>query len=98
MNCKDDKTKYKFWIGIGLIFASYLAWGATVILAAIALRKKSELLYFTTTGVYILNWVFFGAGLILAGREGVHFSKLLLRKVWGLVSRKNKSDQIEFPE
>lgn len=98
LQCSENKNKCKFWIGIGLILSSYVAWAATLILAALALRKRSDFLYFVTTAVYILNWVFFGAGLILAGKEGVRYSKSLLRKMWRFVSRKNKSDQIESSE
>lgn len=79
------KIYQKFWLGIIFIMMSYLAWGGSLLVGAIAIREKTRLLIFSSTILYLFNWGFFGAGLWLSGREGVHYAKSLFRKLWILL-------------
>lgn len=79
------KINQKFWLGIIFIMMSYLAWGGSLLVGAIAINEKTRLLIYFSAFLYILNWGFFGIGLWLSGKEGVRYSKSLFRKVWILL-------------
>jgi EamA domain-containing membrane protein RarD len=76
------KKNRKFWTGIILIILSYVFWGAFFYTVVTLKGKNKESLYFSAM-LYGLNWGFFGAGILLAGKTGVRYTKSLFKKAWG---------------
>ena len=73
----------KFWIGIILLITNQpLGWGAMLIWNAIAIDKSNALFSFLGIGTYALSWGMVGLGLLLAGPEGIKYSRSLLKKLW----------------
>ncbi len=73
----------KFWIGIILLITNQpLGWGAMLIWNAIAIDKSNALFSFLGIGAYALSWGMLGLGLLLAGPEGIKYSRSLLKKLW----------------
>jgi len=93
MKCSEDIKKCKFRIGIGLIFASYVAWASTLVIGGLAIKNNTRILYFVTISIYVLNWLFFGVGLFLAGKEGFRYSKNLLKKVRSFFTSGSKNSK-----
>lgn len=98
MPLKKDK---KFWTGIILIILSYVFWGAFFFTVVTLKGKNKESLYFSAM-LYGLNWGFFGAGILLAGKTGVRYTKSLFKKAWGFGkiylsnSRKKQDENVEL--
>jgi len=80
MSIKKDR---KFWTGIILIILSYVFWGAFFFTVVALKGKNKESLYFSAM-LYGLNWGFFGAGILLAGKAGVRYTKSLVKKAWNI--------------
>ena len=73
----------KFWIGIILLITNQpLGWGAMLICNDIAIHKHNVLFSFLGIGAYALSWAMLGLGLLLAGPEGIKYSRSLLKKLW----------------
>jgi len=71
----------RFYIGILLLTVNQpLGWAALLICNAVALAKKS--LFFSCLGfsAYALTWVMMGLGFLLAGPQGLRYSRLLLAR------------------
>lgn len=83
---KDTTTirfSLRFYIGIILLTINQpLGWGAMLICNAIALNRQD--LFFTYLGlvIYALTWGMMGLGVLLAGPEGIRYSRLLLKRGW----------------
>ena len=77
----------RFRIGIILILISQ-PFGvlALLICNAIALHKHDALFSFIGIGGYVLSWGMLGLGLLLAGKEGITYSRSLLKKLLGFFS------------
>jgi len=77
------KFSLKFWIGIILLTTNQpLGWGAMLACNAIAINKHNEFFFYLGIALYALSWGMLGLGALLAGPEGVHYSRLLLKKAW----------------
>ena len=75
------KFSLKFWIGIVLLTANQpLGWGAMIVCDALAISKNNEFFFYLGIALYSLSWGFLGLGVLLAGPEGVRYSRLLLKK------------------
>jgi len=77
------KFSLRFWVGIILLTTNQpLGWGVMLACNAIAIDKQS--IFFTYLGfaLYALSWGMLGLGALLAGPEGVRYSRLLLKKAW----------------
>ncbi|MBW2544780.1 MAG: hypothetical protein JRD43_04825 [Deltaproteobacteria bacterium] len=77
------KFSLRFWIGIILLTTNQpLGWAAMLACNAIAINKQS--IFFTYLGfaLYALSWGMLGLGVLLAGPEGIRYSRLLLKKAW----------------
>ena len=73
----------KTWIGIILILANQpFGAGALLICNAIAIQKHNVFFSLLGLGVYGLSWGMLGLGLLLAGPEGIRYTRNLLRKLW----------------
>ncbi len=76
----------KLRIGIILIVISQpFGIVALLICNAIALHNHDALFSFIGIGGYALSWGMFGLGLLLAGKEGITYSRRLLKKIIGLL-------------
>ena len=77
------KFSLKFWIGIVLLTTNQpLGWGAMLACDAIAINKDHEFFFYLGIALYALSWGMLGLGVLLAGPEGVRYSRLLLKKAW----------------
>ncbi|MEA1970386.1 MAG: hypothetical protein U9N37_02040 [Thermodesulfobacteriota bacterium] len=77
------KFSLKFWIGIVLLTTNQpLGWGAMLACDAIAINKHNEFFFYLGIALYALSWGMLGLGALLAGPEGVSYSRLLLKKAW----------------
>ena len=76
------KFSVKFWIGIVLLTTNQpLGWGAMLACDAIAINKHDEFFFYLGIALYALSWGMLGLGMLLAGPEGIRYSRLLLKKV-----------------
>jgi len=81
------KFSLKFWIGMILLVTNQpVGWGALLICNAIAIHKHNALFSLLGIGVYALSWGMLGLGFILAGPEGIKYSRSFLKKLWGYVT------------
>ena len=81
----------KFRIGIILIILSQpFGVVALLIFNAIALHLHSAFCSYVGIASYALSWAMLGLGLLLAGKEGITYSRDLLRRFWGFFSRPTK--------
>ena len=91
------KFSLRFWIGIILLTTNQpLGWGAMLVCNgnAIAINKHNEFFFYLGIALYALSWGMLGLGALLAGPEGVRYSRLLLKKAWGrfvLLFRRGKN-------
>jgi hypothetical protein len=72
----------KFWIGIILLVINQpLGWSVMLICNAGAVKNQSAILSFLGIGAYILSWGMLLLGLLLAGPEGIKYSRNLFKKL-----------------
>ena len=72
----------KFWIGIILLITNQpLGWGGMLICNALTIKNHNALFSFLGIGVYALSWGMLGLGLLMAGPEGIKYSRSLLKKL-----------------
>jgi hypothetical protein len=77
----------KFRIGIFLLVANQpLGFLAIFVCNAIAVRQHKAIFSFIGLGAYVLSWGMLGLGLLLAGPEGIAFSRSLLNRIRGFFS------------
>ncbi|MDY6845137.1 MAG: hypothetical protein SVW57_13740 [Thermodesulfobacteriota bacterium] len=89
------KWNLKFWVGIILILASQpLGIGAVVICNVIALQRQNTVFSLLGIVIYVLGWGMFGMGMLLAGREGVKYSRHLFGKLWNFLTRTENRDKL----
>jgi len=82
------KFSLRFYVGILLLMANQpLGWLALLICNALAIGRHS--IFFTYLGftLYALSWVVLGVGVLLAGPEGVRYSRLLMKRGWRSCTR-----------
>lgn len=73
----------KFWIGIILLVTNQpLGWGSMLLCSALAVKTKKKFFYLLGIGAYALSWGMLGLGFLLAGPEGVRYSRSLLKGLW----------------
>ncbi len=73
----------KFWIGIILLVTNQpFGWGAMILCGALAIKTKKKFFYFLGLAVYALSWGMLGLGFLLAGPEGIKYSRDLLKSLW----------------
>jgi len=85
------KFSLRFYIGILLLTINQpLGWAAMLICNAIAIDKQN--VFFTYLGFvfYALTWGMMGLGILLAGPEGVRYSRLLLKRAGRYCARFSK--------
>ena len=72
----------RFWIGIILLVTNQpLGWGVMLICNVGAVKNQSAILSFLGIGAYILSWGMLLLGLLLAGPEGIKYSRRLFKKL-----------------
>ena len=49
---------------------------------SLAIKKYNALFFFLGIGAYALSWGILGLGLLMAGPEGIKYSRSLLKKLW----------------
>jgi hypothetical protein len=77
----------KFRIGIFLLVANQpLGLLAIFVFNAIALRQHNAIFSFIGLAAYALSWGMLGLGVLLAGPEGIAFSRSVLKKTLALLS------------
>ena len=82
------KFTTKFRIGIILLAINQpFGWGVMLFCAALAVKTKKTDLYFWGIAAYALSWGMFGLGLLLTGREGIDYSRMLSRRAWDFFLR-----------
>ncbi len=73
----------KFWIGIILLVTNQpFGWGAMLLCSALAVKTKKKIFYLLGIGIYALSWGMLGLGFLLAGPEGIKYSRNLLKELW----------------
>ena len=85
---KAIKFSLKFYIGIILLTTNQpIGWAAMLACNAIAINKHN--IFFTYLGFafYALSWGMLGLGVLLAGPEGIRYSRLLLKRAWRYCTR-----------
>jgi hypothetical protein len=91
------KFSVKFWIGIVLLTTNQpLGWGAMLVCDFIAINKQNEFFFSLGIALYALSWGMLGLGALLAGPEGIRYSRLLLKKLrerFSLLFREKKSEE-----
>jgi len=78
----------RFYIGIVLLTTNQpLGWAALLICNTIAIDKQS--IFFTYLGfaLYALTWGMMGLGVVLAGPEGIGYSRFLWKRGWRYATR-----------
>ena len=71
------------WIGIALLVTNQpVGIGAILTGNAIAVHTHNAFFSYIGFGIYTLSWVMLGLGLLLAGPEGIKYSRRLLKKLW----------------
>ena len=74
---------FKFWIGILLLITNQpLGWGAMFIGNTLSINTQNTLFSFLGIGTYALSWGMLGLGVLMAGPEGVKYSRSLFKKLW----------------
>lgn len=74
---------FNFWIGVILLVTNQpFGWGAMLLCSALAVRTKKKFFYFLGLGAYALSWGMLGLGFLLAGPEGIQYSRDLLKGLW----------------
>ncbi|MBW2560463.1 MAG: hypothetical protein JRE40_06360 [Deltaproteobacteria bacterium] len=77
------KLSLRFYIGILLLTTNQpLGWGAMLICNAIAIDRQNIFFTYLGLGFYALTWGMMGLGVLLAGPEGIRYSRLLLKRGW----------------
>ena len=72
----------KFWVGIILLITNQpVGWGAMVIGNTLSINQQDALFSYLGIGTYILSWGMLGLGLLMAGPEGIKYSRSLVRKL-----------------
>jgi len=71
-----DKKKLRFWIGVILILINYVFFAASIAFSALALRGTKFPWWFIAAATYVLSWIIFIAGILIAGREAVHYIRV----------------------
>ena len=73
----------KFWTGIILLITNQpVGWGAMFIGNTISFNKQDALYSFLGIGTYAFSWGMLGLGLLMAGPEGIKYSRSLIKKLW----------------
>lgn len=88
------KFSLRFYVGILLLMTNQpLGWAALVICNTVALAKHS--FFFSCLGFafYALSWGMMGLGALLAGPEGIRYSRLMLKRGWRRCARLLKERQ-----
>ncbi len=76
------KFSLKFWIGIVLLTANQpIGWGVMLACDVLAISKNNEFFFYLGIALYSLSWGLLGLGLLLAGPEGVRYSRFLRKKL-----------------
>jgi hypothetical protein len=65
---------------IVLVISQFLGWGGIALLCSLVFKTSKPATYFFGVGVYTVSWGLFGGGVILAGPEGIHIVRNLLKK------------------
>ena len=77
----------KFRIGIILIVVSQpFGVVALLIFNAIALHNHNAFFSYIGIAGYALSWAMLGLGILLAGKEGITYSRSLFKRFWGFFS------------
>ena len=72
----------KFWIGIILLITNQpVGWGAMLIGNTISINKQDALFSYLGIGTYAFSWGMLGLGLLMAGPEGIKYSRSLIKKL-----------------
>ena len=72
----------KFWIGIILLITNQpVGWGAMLIGNTLSINKHDALFSYLGIGTYAFSWGMLGLGLLMAGPEGIKYSRSLIRKL-----------------
>jgi len=78
----------RFCIGIVLLIINpAFGWGAIVIFNSLAIIESNEAFYFWGICGYIISWGMLGLGMILAGPQGLQYSRILLKRFWQFLTR-----------
>jgi len=81
-NSENVKRNNKFFLGIILIVSSsIIGWVGLFICNALALKFGKKMVILSGI-IYGLSWIPFGLGFILAGAEGVAYSKKIFKKIF----------------
>lgn len=85
---RSTNFSLRFYTGIILLMTNQpIGWGAMAVCNIIAIERRD--IFFTYLGfaLYALTWGMLGVGVLLAGPEGVRYSRLLLKRGWRYCTR-----------
>lgn len=75
------KRSTNFWIGLFLIFGSYLLNGVGIALSAFLTYLTGNTIFLSLSIIiYIISWLFFLLGIYLAKQEGLLYAKMVVKK------------------
>jgi len=75
------KFSTRFWVGIVLLTTNQpLGWGVMLICDAIAINRHDAFFFYLGIVLYAMSWGMLGLGALLAGPEGVRYSRFLMKK------------------
>ena len=77
------KFTLRFWMGIVLLTTNQpIGWAALAICNTLAIQKCDIFFTYLGCAFYALTWGMLGLGVVLAGPEGIRYSRLLIKRVW----------------
>jgi len=81
----------KHWFRLGIILLAInqpFGWGLLFLFAGIALYKQDRFYDFLGAGAYVISWIMFLLGLVLAGPRGIRYMRIGFRKIRNRVLRR----------
>ena len=88
MSDKPEKRSLKFKIGLGILLVNTpLCYILIAIFSGMAARRRDPNLLMISGIIFVLSWVFFALGTMLAGPGAI----LIIKNMWRKILRRKKT-------